>query len=251
MTRGERVRAPGWMRTSWEHFGATDPMWAILTQPETRDGRWDADAFFATGRADCAELLARATRLHPSLGRGNALDFGCGLGRLTRPLADEFEHAVGIDIAVSMIERANAHNHAPSRCSFLQCCDTRLPVASQHFDFVVSKLTLQHIPPRLGLAYLGDLARTVAPGGLLLVQIPTGSRRRLLRRVGLTARRLAHRLWNHGIRRRPIMGVWAIQEARVRTALESAGLTVLAVEPEDSVGPDWDSAWYAATRRDY
>jgi len=37
---------------------------------------------------------------------GRALDFGCGLGRLTQPLAERFDEAVGVDIAASMIEGA-------------------------------------------------------------------------------------------------------------------------------------------------
>lgn len=49
---------------------------------------------------ECAATLG-----HPRE-RGVALDFGCGVGRLTRALAAFFDRATGVDISSSMIEEA-------------------------------------------------------------------------------------------------------------------------------------------------
>ena len=38
---------------------------------------------------------------------GTALDFGCGVWRLTQPLADHFKEVCGIDISPNFIELAN------------------------------------------------------------------------------------------------------------------------------------------------
>jgi hypothetical protein len=46
------------LQQSWNAFGEQDPLWAILTIPDRRGGRWDLDEFLATGRADVDEVLA-------------------------------------------------------------------------------------------------------------------------------------------------------------------------------------------------
>ena len=38
-------------RQDWEHLAETDPLWAVLTHPGRKGGRWDVDEFFATGEA--------------------------------------------------------------------------------------------------------------------------------------------------------------------------------------------------------
>lgn len=47
------------------------------------------------------------------------LDFGCGVGRLTQPLADHFNWFYGVDIVPSMIELANKYNPHGERCKYI------------------------------------------------------------------------------------------------------------------------------------
>lgn len=92
-------------KRNWEGFAATDPMWAILTAPDKR-GKWDLEEFQASGEKGVASLLGqlKGEGVVPSL--GHALDFGCGLGRLTLPLSRRFESVVGVDVSSSMVEQA-------------------------------------------------------------------------------------------------------------------------------------------------
>ena len=59
----------------------------------------------------------------------NAQGFGCGVGRLTRALADHFERVVGIDVAPSMIAQARAMNREYARCNFRVNRSVRLRLA--------------------------------------------------------------------------------------------------------------------------
>src|SRR4051794_14384082 len=68
----------------WEQLAELDPMWAILSSPERRFGGWDEAEFFATGDQEVARLLARIDELGGLNGRAAALDFGCGVGRVSR-----------------------------------------------------------------------------------------------------------------------------------------------------------------------
>jgi cyclopropane fatty-acyl-phospholipid synthase-like methyltransferase len=50
--------------------------------------RWTTEEFFATGVTEIAALMAEARGFGLPASRRRALDFGCGLGRLTQALAD-------------------------------------------------------------------------------------------------------------------------------------------------------------------
>ena len=79
-----------------------------------------------------------------------ALDFGCGVGRLTQALADYVDHAVGVDIAPSMIELARRHNTHGSRCEYIvNDTDHLSRFADQIFDVVYTGRVLQHIAPQV------------------------------------------------------------------------------------------------------
>ena len=93
-------------RRDWEELAAVDPLWAILAAPERRWGRWPLEEFFATGEEEIAQVLDVASGLGYPTQHERALDFGCGVGRLTRALSGRFREAVGIDISEEMIRLA-------------------------------------------------------------------------------------------------------------------------------------------------
>ena len=81
-------------------------MWSILTASGKEGRRWEPEEFFETGRVEINRLLATLGHLGLMPHRGTALDFGCGVGRLTRALAESFDHATGIDISEEMVAEA-------------------------------------------------------------------------------------------------------------------------------------------------
>jgi hypothetical protein len=65
----------------WNILGERNPYGAILTGESGRLAHWDADAFFATGRADVDRFIDALSRIAPDVRRRCALDFGCGVMR--------------------------------------------------------------------------------------------------------------------------------------------------------------------------
>lgn len=161
-------------KTVWEKLAREDPFWAVLTDPDKSGNRWQVEEFFATGEKTVALDIAAITREVTDLAKGCALDFGCGVGRLTQALAGYFFHVTGVDVAAPMIEQAQKHNRCGERVSYHHnpASDLKL-FADDSFDFVYSIITLQHIPPPLIRGYLKEFCRVCRPGGVIFFQLPT------------------------------------------------------------------------------
>jgi 2-polyprenyl-3-methyl-5-hydroxy-6-metoxy-1,4-benzoquinol methylase len=93
------------LRSDWESLAESDALWAILTDDCKAGGKWDVAEFMATGKAEIATVMDYLARVDcvPRF-EGCALDFGCGVGRLTQPLARNFASCVGLDISHQMIQ---------------------------------------------------------------------------------------------------------------------------------------------------
>ena len=160
------------LRENWDALGRDQPISAIISSL----GSGDEEAFYASGEAEIAAVLEtlRGLGLEPG---GPALDFGCGVGRLTQALLAHFAEVVGLDIARSMIERARSANRYPDRCSYVLNERADLGIFPDRcFGFVYSSIVLQHVEPELTRGYLPELVRVLRPGGVLVLQLPAGLR---------------------------------------------------------------------------
>src|SRR5262245_52059905 len=162
------------LRRVWNRLGATDPYWAILSDPLKKGNGWAVDDFFETGRREIAALMAYLARVQPQAGRERALDFGCGAGRLTQALAEHYREVDGVDIAPSMVALAWRHNRYPDRCRYHvnDAGDLSLFKADA-FDVVYSNITLQHMEPRFAKRYIAEFVRVLRPGGVAVFQLPS------------------------------------------------------------------------------
>jgi len=159
----------------WNALGRRDPFSAILL-PGARAAGWDADEFFATGVAEIDAVLTKAGDLGLSVPRRRALDFGCGVGRLTQAMARHFDRADGVDVSPSMLDLARQHNQHGERCVYHENGRPNLSLFEDgSFTFAYSVLVLQHMEPRYSHTYIRELLRVLAPGGLLVFQVPSRS----------------------------------------------------------------------------
>lgn len=161
------------LQQHWTAFGEQDPLWAILTAPGKRGGGWDLDEFFATGRTEVKEVLDVTATRGIVVNAGRALDFGCGVGRLTRALAEHFESCDGVDVAATMIERAVEFNQNGERVRFHHNDASDLSLfADESFDFVLALIVLQHMQPELMRGYMREFLRVLRPAGVAFFNIP-------------------------------------------------------------------------------
>lgn len=161
------------LQKTWNELGARDAMWAVLSGPNEASRTWDPEAFFRTGREEIAFILSRlrALGVEPALER--ALDFGCGIGRLSRALAEHVAEVHGVDIAESMLEQARAINRGNDRIRFhLNEASSLALFPDAFFDVIYTSITLQHMEPRFSRLYLAEFFRVIRPGGAVIFQIP-------------------------------------------------------------------------------
>lgn len=218
----------------WEEM-AKDPLRAILTGKR----EWDLDEFFATGAADADSLFAVCDRLGFPHCRDRALDFGCGVGRVTRHLAARFAECQGVDVSAQMLEKAVQYN--PGLHFHLNQHDDLRCFADNHFDLVYSVLVLQHQPePETIAGYIREFVRVLRPNGLLAFHLPVN----LPVRYRLAPRRRAYKLLQAAgvgpdrLRRWGLfpMKMTAVPRERVIFVLNSVRARLLLAEPHGGSG---------------
>ena len=156
------------LKNDWERLAEHDPLWAILTDSTKTGRKWDVANFMATGDAEIETVLGHLARSGyiPNC-KGTALDFGCGVGRLTQALAQRFASCVGIDISQQMIHQAQSLNRYPN-CRYVASSDTRLPFEPESFSFIYSNIVLQHVPQHFSEQYLREFVRVLTEDGVLV-----------------------------------------------------------------------------------
>lgn len=161
------------VKKNWDEFGKQDPLWSILTKRDKKGNRWGIEEFFKTGEEEIEFVLNYLDFLDVSYFRGRALDFGCGVGRLTQALCKYFNESWGVDIAVSMVELAEQYNRYGDRCKYYlnEANDLSL-FANNSFNLIYSRIVLQHMSPEYSKNYIKEFLRVLAPGGVLVFQIP-------------------------------------------------------------------------------
>jgi len=229
-------------KRDWEELGELDPFWAIAGgSTERRFGRWDVDAFFAGGRREADGLMRRLGALGVPARRDAVLDFGCGVGRVTRALAEHFGTALGVDISTTMLARARELNAGVPGLDFALNDATDLrSVGERRFDLVYTRVVLQHVAGRqVARTYVEEFLRVLAPGGVAAFQVPVHipRRHRLMpvRRLYVAGRalRLPPAFLYHRLRLHPIRMQW-VPETEVFEWVRLAGGRVLEVVTKTS-----------------
>jgi len=231
-------------RKHWNDLGRKDPLWAILTLGSKKNRKWRLDNFYKTGVDEIKQAMDLISRIPFKIKRGTALDFGCGVGRLSQALCRYFGKVYGVDIAQSMIDVAKENNKYPRKCFYLQNKTGKLTnFKNQSIDFIYSSITLQHIEPRYAKAYLKEFLRLLKIDGILVFQLPS--------KPALTIKGLGIRLLPRPIltRLRSNMEMYGIKKEEMLSFIEEIGGEVKFVEKSDASGRGWESYRYFVVRK--
>lgn len=138
----------------WNTAAHTNAMNAILSNKQD----WEENEFFHTGQAWLEQHRQFAFSANVDLTGKSALDFGCGVGRMTNALAAYYPKVVGVDISDEMIRRAEMLKQSEN-VGFIQVVDSPLPFPDRDMDLVYSTIVVQHIPSPHNLGYVKEFFR--------------------------------------------------------------------------------------------
>lgn len=241
---------------NWDRVAKLDALGVVLSERRKPHGRWTLDEFFSTGEAEVSSVLDKCREFGIALKYGRELDFGCGVGRLTRGFASRFVQCVGIDVSSEMVGQAQELNKQFSNCQFFVNHSDVLPFPDRSFDFVSSLIVLQHIQKKREiLAWVSEFIRVLNPGGAVVFQLPDkpslrkriqGRRRlwSLLQSMGVSEEFLYEKLG--------LSPIWmnGVQPERVQNVMEAAGAEIVSVERDERAGANFNSYTYFGVKKE-
>jgi ubiquinone/menaquinone biosynthesis C-methylase UbiE len=227
------------IKEDWDNLGSIDPLWAILTKE--RSYKWSLEEFLKTGVRETKSLIKKIKVLNPNLNFGRVLDFGCGVGRIAKPLKNHFKEYFGVDISNTMIRLAKEVNKN-SNCIFLENFRKDLEIfPKEYFDFVYSNLVLQHIPDKkLIKIYIAEFVRVLKKDGILIFQLPSYT----ILSIEYFLRKIAYRtLKKLGFKERSLynLNIYplcmnSVPKKKVVSLLKSLNIKILKIENNKSEG---------------
>lgn len=234
------------LKKEWEELAHNDVFWAVLSNDDKTGGQWSPEEFYERGERQIKRWMKRLGEY--DIRRGRALDFGCGPGRLTFPLCQYFEKVEGVDISESTIGLAETSVRRPVNASFhLNQKDDLSIFDDGSFDFIISLITLQHMPPAVARSYLIEFYRILDHGGFLFFQIPSHVRPVNLkyRIYSLLPNRLIRWLYKPFLANKPgYMEMNGIRRKKMELFLSDIGFDVVRVWEDTSAGEIWSSYRY-------
>ncbi|MBC7942582.1 MAG: class I SAM-dependent methyltransferase [Chitinophagaceae bacterium] len=216
---------------TWNRLGLEEPHWSVISAECFKQATVEAfkDEFFASGAGNVATFIAFLARNGVDPARfKRVLEYGCGLGRVTRHLAERFPEVVGCDISPSHLRQAGQYlqdcglkNVELQRIRSIADVDGPIDL-----DAIVCLIVLQHNPPPAMAAILEKLLRRLRPGGVAYFQVPTHA-------VGYGFKvdeYLAHGIGSDHIE------MHYLPQRRIFQIARDAGCDVLEVREDDWVG---------------
>ncbi len=163
---------------TFTELGQTDPHWAVLTNDKFRAENIEQNRqeFFETGQHEIRIFKAFADRSGIDLGSfKTCFELGCGVGRVTKWLAEVFPRVVAGDIASSLLDHAQTamESFGLTNVDFLLVNEFAKLEKLPTFDVFFSVITLQHNPPPIIHYALSKILGRLSPGGVALFQVPT------------------------------------------------------------------------------
>ena len=152
-------------------IGARDPYWGVLTHDRFRSVNLTPAAieeFYESGRT---EIQRTVDVLHQLGGEpfapDVAVDFGCGVGRLSFAMTQYARRVLGVDVADSMLDVARRQASERGIANL----ELQVALPSTGADWVNSVIAFQHIPPDRGQLLFDALIDLLNPGGYVSLHL--------------------------------------------------------------------------------
>ena len=160
------------MRQDWNERARDNALYYVATGQSD----WSEEEFFRSGRQTVEEFIS-SDMINICRGRDpkqlKVLEIGCGVGRVTRALAEVFGEVCGVDVSSVMVRKGREYLGSCENVSFFVNNGSDLRVlGDRRFDFALSLLTFQHIPSKAVIEnYIAETSRVLRPGALFKFEV--------------------------------------------------------------------------------
>lgn len=229
----------GHVQRTWEELGRSEPYWSVLSTDSFRTDQMASatrqEEFYESGREVVSVFKKVLQRNAIEIGRyRSCIDFGCGVGRITRWLAGTFERLYGIDVSSKhlALARDQFHSHGITNVELMQLDRVESIRQTPMADVIFSIIVLQHNPPPVIAYVIGELLRKLNHGGVGYFQVPTYALGYAFDAVGyLNSRPSSSSIEMH-----------VLPQTDIFRVIEQAGCRLLEIREDGWVGlPTWIS----------
>lgn len=150
----------------------------------------------------------------------NVLDVASGTGQLLPPLLAVTDLVVANDLTPAMLQVSREKNQQQTKLAFCVADAGHLPYADATFEVVASARFLHLFEPRRQAILIAEMARVLAPQGLLIVDFYSQTARRIYGPL----------IWIYrtALRKRP-ENDYRVTRSVARAMVEAAGLNVVEI----------------------
>ncbi len=222
------------MKEFWDARADEDPFYFVDNRLAYR--RPDMERFWAGGEEALDSML---DALGVSVASTDSIvEVGCGIGRITRVLANRGADVRALDVSARMIDLARAHNQDLRNVRWILGDGRTLAgIDSESADVCHSHVVFQHIPePEITMGYVREMGRVLRSGGWAAFQVsnqPSVHRGRPTRERVRTSLRSLVRRGPRGQAHRAWLGS-AIDLDHLHVAAREGGLEPARVSGEDT-----------------
>ncbi len=157
----------------WKKWGEIDPLFGVSSwDGKAKHGTspWTDDEFYAMGKSDWLDFKTHWNQY--GVRAGTCLEIGCGVGRITKHLAMDFEFIKAVDVSEAMLHYARNHI-LDSNVEFLISDRVKLPIRTDSMEAVFSTHVFQHFDELEDASnYLHEIFRVLKNNGSLMIHLP-------------------------------------------------------------------------------
>jgi 2-polyprenyl-3-methyl-5-hydroxy-6-metoxy-1,4-benzoquinol methylase len=160
----------------WTLLGESEPYWSVLSSDEY-SGTMSSEQiskFYDSGGDVVQRYFDLAKSLDVDLDTSQpVLELGCGVGRITKSLSEEFHAVTALDVSPGNLSIARKYLSANSNIEFILVNKLEVIAELPSFGHFISVITLQHNPPQIQDLILRTLLSKVSRGGVAFFQTVT------------------------------------------------------------------------------
>ena len=160
------------LKKVWNNYGKNEAYWSVLTGDDYKPNliKNNFEKFYKTGEKAIKNFENILQKHNETLKDKIILDFGCGVGRLTKACTFYSTNVYGMDISEEHLKIARSN--VKSAKFYIVNNLNNLPKLPKNPEIIISLIVLQHNEPIFIKRYLIQLLSLLKNEGIALIHIP-------------------------------------------------------------------------------